>query len=303
MQDPTRIATILFLVVGPLVTIAFAINMTWNWLVDWQDIVLLATLYTLTAFGVTIGFHRYLTHGSFKTNRVIKYILVILGTMSWQGGPIGWASNHRQHHAYADEEGDLHSPHLSRNLLRGFFHAQMGWLLGNNRSDPHRWARDLIKDPDIVFINRTAVLWCGLSLLVPFLIGGWSGLLWGGFVRILLAHHVTWSVNSVCHIFGSRPFNTNDLSTNHWLVGLLAFGEGGHNTHHASPRSARHGLYWWHFDSSWVVIGILERLRLAYNVYALHPEDLKVALRDRAAGIKVIFRHELRNSKAASTAR
>ncbi|MEE9323934.1 MAG: acyl-CoA desaturase, partial [Dehalococcoidia bacterium] len=168
---------------------------------------------------------------------------------------------------------------------------------GNQRADPQRWARDLLKDPDIVFIHRTTVFWCGLSLIVPFVIGGWSGLLWGGFVRIFLAHHVTWSVNSVCHIYGSRPFNTKDRSTNHWLVGLLGFGEGGHNTHHASPRSARHGLYWWHFDSSWVVIRVLEKLGLAYNVYELDPEDLKVALRRRAASVKATVCSGLRGTR------
>ncbi len=292
-----RIATIIFLVVVPPIIIGVAAYMTWNWLVDWQDILLMAVLYTPISLGVTIGYHRYLTHGSFKTNRVIKYILVILGTMSWQGGAIGWAANHRLHHAYSDQEGDIHSPRLSGNLLRGFFHAQMGWLLGNQRADPQRWARDLLKDPDIVFIHRTTVFWCGLSLIVPFLIGGWSGLLWGGFIRIFLVHHVTWSVNSVCHIYGSRPFNTKDRSTNHWLVGLLGFGEGGHNTHHASPRSARHGLYWWHFDSSWVVIRVLEKLGLAYNVYELDPEDLKVALRRRAASVKATVCSGLRGTR------
>lgn len=168
-------------------------------------------------------------------------------------------------------------------------------VLGEQRADPQHWTRDLLKDRDIVFIQRTVIFWCGLSLAVPLAIGGWSGLLWGGFARIFLSQHVTFSVNSVCHIFGSRPFETKDHSTNHWLVGLLALGEGGHNTHHASPRSARHGLYWWHFDTSWLVIRAMERFGLAGDVYDLDPDSLKIALRERASRVKATIRGRLRD--------
>ena len=299
MAIVTRKAIILVFLVGPLIATGYAIQVAWNRLVDWQDIAVLATMLTLAGLGVTIGYHRFLTHCSFKANRVVKFALVILGSLSYEGSPISWAANHRQHHAYSDQEGDLHSPQMNRGLFRGLFYAQVGWMIEGREADRQRWARDLLRDPDIVLLNRLTPLWFALALVIPFLIGGWSGLLWGGLVRIFLTHHVTWSVNSVCHVFGSRPFNTNDHSTNHWLVGLLGFGEGGHNTHHASPRSARHGLYWWHFDLSWVVIRVLSRLRLVYDVYTLDPEDLKRALPMRAAAVKATFWRGVRGARKA----
>ena len=288
MSTVLRKVIIITMVVGPLIATVYAIYLGWNGIVELLDLVLLASLYSFTAIGVTIGYHRYLTHASFRTNRVLKFVLVILGCVSLEGAPITWVANHRKHHAFSDREGDLHSPHLSRNIVLGFMHAHVGWMIEGRAADTQEWARDLLQDADIKFINKTTALWVILGLIVPFLIGGWSGLLWGGLVRILLNHHVTWSVNSVCHVFGSRPFRTIDRSSNHWLVGLLAFGEGGHNTHHASPRSARHGIFWWHFDLSWVIIRALANLGWVFDVYTLDPTDLKRALRVEAPGIKVI---------------
>lgn len=290
MHALIRKSVVTLLVVGPLVAAVYGVVLMWNSMVSWRDIGLLAVMYVLVGFGVTIGFHRYLTHTSFKAKRPVKILLLILGTMSMEGTPIGWASNHRMHHANADREGDLHSPHHSKNIAVGFFHAHMGWLFGGQDADPKRWSRDLLSDKDIMFVNRLTILWVLASLLIPCAIGGWSGLLWGGLVRVLLTHHATWSVNSVCHLFGSRPFSPKDESRNHPVVGLLALGEGGHNTHHASPRSARHGLYWWHFDLSYVVICILQSLRLASDVYTLDREDLKRALATRAGGVKASLR-------------
>jgi len=288
MSTVLRKVIIITMVVGPLIATVYAIYLGWNGIVRMLDLVLLASLYCFTAIGVTIGYHRYLTHASFRTNRVLKFVLVILGCVSLEGAPITWVANHRKHHAFSDREGDLHSPHLSRNIVLGFMHAHVGWMIEGRAADTQKWAPDLLQDADIKFINKTTALWVILGLIVPFLIGGWSGLLWGGLVRILLNHHVTWSVNSVCHVFGSRPFRTKDRSSNHWLVGLLAFGEGGHNTHHASPRSARHGIFWWHFDLSWVIIRALANLGWVFDVYTLDPTDLKQALRVQAPGIKVI---------------
>ena len=288
MSTVLRKVIIITMVVVPLIATVYAIYLGWNGIVGIQDLVLLASLYCFTALGVTIGYHRYLTHASFRTNRVLKFVLVILGCVSLEGAPITWVANHRKHHAFSDREGDLHSPHLSRNIVLGFMHAHVGWMIEGRAADIKEWAPDLLKDADIKLINKTTALWVILGLVVPFLIGGWSGLLWGGLVRILLNHHVTWSVNSVCHVFGSRPFRTKDRSSNHWLVGLLAFGEGGHNTHHASPRSARHGIFWWHFDLSWVIIRALANLGWVFDVYTLDPTDLKQALRVEAPGIKVI---------------
>lgn len=281
-------------VTGPLVAAAYAIFALWNWMVGWQDLALLTTIYLLVGLGVTIGYHRLLTHGSLKARRPVKIILLILGTMSIQGRPISWAANHRLHHARSDRDGDPHSPNLNRRSILGFAHAHFGWLFQRGQAaDEGRWARDLLNDPDVVFINRLTPLWFLAALIIPFAIGGWSGLLWGGLVRVFLTHHATWSVNSVCHVFGSRSFSSKDQSRNHWLVGLLALGEGGHNTHHASPRSARHGLRWWHFDLSWVLICALQELRLIRDVYTLDAQDLKRALQTKATGIKVALRHSL----------
>jgi stearoyl-CoA desaturase (delta-9 desaturase) len=287
MFEKIRKPLIVAVVVVPLIATAYAIYLGWNGMVGWRDVTLLAVMYTLVAFGVTIGYHRYVTHESFQTNRVVKLLLVILGCMSLEGKPIEWAANHRMHHAYSDREGDLHSPHLAKNVILGFFHAHMGWIIEGKQADVHKWTKDLLEDKDLVFLQKTAWLWFALSLVIPFAIGGWTGLLWGGVVRIFLTHHVTWSVNSVCHIFGQRPFKTKDQSSNQWLVGLLGFGEGGHNTHHASPRSARHGLYWYHFDLSWQVIQLLAKMRLAWNVYTLDKVDLPQAIALSSPGVKV----------------
>jgi stearoyl-CoA desaturase (delta-9 desaturase) len=255
-------------VVVPFLATVLAIYLLWARAVNWSDLVLLATLYSLIALGVTIGYHRMLTHRSFRPHPVVKLILLILGSMSLEGSALSWAATHIKHHAHSDREGDPHSP------IEGFFHAHMGWLFRDSMADPNVYCRNLVKDPIVVFVSRTFLLWVALSLVIPFLIGGWTGLLWGGLVRIFLTHHVTWSVNSVCHTFGKREFETNDRSHNEWLVGLLGFGEGWHNNHHAFPRSAFHGLHWWQFDLSGYIIWTLERLGLAREVYRVSPVSL-----------------------------
>jgi stearoyl-CoA desaturase (delta-9 desaturase) len=253
---------VLIIVVTPLLGTLLAIRLLWQFAVNWSDLVLLAAIYSVTLPGVTIGYHRMLTHRSFRPHPVVKAIFLILGSMSAQGPAIEWAASHIKHHALADREGDPHSP------LDGFFHAHMGWLF-NGMADPNVYCRHLVKDKIVVFISYTFWLWVALSLVVPYMIGGWAGLLWGGFVRIFLLQHVTFSVNSVCHTFGKREFSTNDQSHNEWIVGLLAFGEGWHNNHHAFPRSAFHGLHWWQFDLSGYLIWILERLGMVHDVYRI----------------------------------
>ena len=261
-------AIMLLVVVVPFLATVLAIYLLWVRAVNWPDLALLATLYSLIALGVTIGYHRMLTHRSFRPHPVVKLILLILGSMSLEGSALSWAATHIKHHAHSDREGDPHSP------IEGFFHAHMGWLFRDSMADPNVYCRNLVKDPIVVFVSRTFLLWVALSLVIPFLIGGWTGLLWGGLVRIFLTHHVTWSVNSVCHTFGKREFETNDRSHNEWLVGLLGFGEGWHNNHHAFPRSAFHGLHWWQFDLSGYIIWTLERLGLAREVYRVSPVSL-----------------------------
>ena len=254
---------VLAVVILPLLATMFAIVLLWQRAVHASDLILLAVMYSLVALGVTVGFHRMLTHRSFRPHPVVKFVLLVLGSMSLEGPALAWAAIHIKHHAHSDREGDPHSP------LEGFFHAHIGWMFGDDAVDPNMYCRNLVKDPMVVFISRTFFLWVVLSLVIPFAIGGWSGLLWAGLVRIFLTHHVTWSVNSVCHTFGKREFATNDCSHNEWVVGLLGFGEGWHNNHHAFPRSAFHGLHWWQFDLSGYVIWTLERLGLAKEVYRI----------------------------------
>jgi stearoyl-CoA desaturase (delta-9 desaturase) len=257
---------VLIVVIVPLLATMFAMWLLWARAVHWRDIALLVSLYSLVALGVTVGYHRMLTHRSFRPHPIVKFVLLVLGSMALEGPALQWATTHIKHHAQADRPGDPHSP------VEGFFHAHIGWIFGTDSADPQIYGRHLLNDPQVVFVSRTFVLWAVLSLVIPFVIGGWTGLLWGGLVRIFLTHHVTWSVNSVCHTFGRRAFETNDQSRNEWVVGLLAFGEGWHNNHHAFPRSAFHGLHWWQFDLSGYVIRALERLGWVHEVYRISPE-------------------------------
>ena len=261
-------AVVLAVVVVPFVATIYAVLSLWQQAVNWSDLLLLLVMYVLIALGVTIGYHRMLTHRSFQPHPVVKFIFLVLGSMALEGSAIEWAATHVKHHAQADREGDPHSP------VDGFFHAHLGWLFKDDIADPNVYCRHLLQDPIVMFVSRTFLLWVVLSLLIPFAIGGWTGLLWAGLVRIFLNHHVTWSVNSVCHTFGKREFETNDQSRNEWIVGLLAMGEGWHNNHHAFPRSAFHGLHWWQFDLSGYIIWTLERVGLVKNVYRISPELL-----------------------------
>lgn len=272
-------AVVLTIVVTPLFGVVLAIRMLWQRAVTWSDLILLLVIYSLVAFGVTVGYHRMLTHRSFKPHPVVKFILLVLGSMAFEGAAIQWAATHIKHHAVSDREGDPHSP------VDGFFHAHLGWLFTHPNEDPNVWARHLVKDPIIMFVSKTFLLWAGLSLVIPFMIGGWQGLIWGGLVRMFLTHHVTWSVNSVCHTFGKRDYETNDASRNEWVVGLLAFGEGWHNNHHAFPRSAFHGLRWWQLDFSGLLIAGMEKVGLVTDVYRI-PPDLMNRQARRAAALR-----------------
>ena len=267
-RSPFYKALVLLVVIGPLVATVYAIIQLWQRAVHPRDLVLLLGMYAVTAMGVTIGFHRMLTHRSFHPNPVVKFLLLVFGSMSLEGPALQWAATHTKHHAQADREGDPHSP------VEGFFHAHIGWMFKDREADPNIYAKHLLNDPMVVFVSRTFFVWVALSLLIPFALGGWTGLLWGGLVRLCLTHHVTWSVNSVCHTFGKREFETTDLSRNEWIVGLLAFGEGWHNNHHAFPRSAFHGLHWWQVDISSYVIWTLERVGLVKEVYRVTPAML-----------------------------
>lgn len=263
---------VVFVVVAPLLATLAAIVLLWQNLVGWPEIALMLGMYVITALGITVGYHRMLTHRAFETYPIIRFLFLLFGSMAMEGPALPWASVHIQHHANTDEEDDPHSP------LHGFLHAHLGWFFNGFNAKPDIYGRWLKKDKLVVTMSNLFLVWTVLTLLIPFLIGGWKGLLWGGLVRIFLTTHVTWSVNSVCHTFGKRMFNTKDRSYNNWIVGLLAFGEGWHNNHHAFPRSAFHGMRWWQFDLSSYVIMALEKLGLAWNVQRVPEAVLEARL-------------------------
>jgi stearoyl-CoA desaturase (delta-9 desaturase) len=269
-------------VVLPFLATLFAIALLWQRAVNWTDIELLIAFNVIAGLGITIGFHRMLTHRSFQPHPVVKFIFLAFGSMAVEGPALQWAATHIKHHAHSDREGDPHSP------VEGFWHAHLGWMFNINDADPNVYCRNLVRDPMVIFMSSTFILWVILSLAIPFAIGGWTGLLWGGLVRIFFTHHITWSVNSVCHTFGKREFETRDRSRNEWVVGLLGFGEGWHNNHHAFPRSAFHGLHWWQFDLSGYVIWTLERVGLVRDVYRVSP-----AMRARYSSKKIEVESEV----------
>lgn len=265
-KSPIEKFVVLLIVLLPFLGTIYAMVMLWQQYVDWLDVTLMLVLYVISGLGITIGFHRMLTHKSFETSRPLKALFLIMGCMALEGDPISWASTHIQHHAHSDDEEDPHSP------LEGLWHSHVGWLF-THKNNIEMYGKWLLKDPTIVWVSKTWYLWAALGILIPTLIAGWSGLIWGGLVRIFLTHHITWSVNSICHTFGRRDYNTRDASRNNFIVGLLAFGEGWHNNHHAFPRSAFHGLRWWQIDISAYIIRALEQVGLVWNVYRVKPED------------------------------
>jgi stearoyl-CoA desaturase (delta-9 desaturase) len=261
---PEKIGVFLIVVVPFLATL-YAITQLWQRYVNGLDLALLLIFYLLAGLGITVGHHRLLTHRSFETYPWVKASLLIFGAMAPEGAPSDWASIHLEHHAHSDTDEDPHSPLVS------LWHSHLGWMF-TKVPRPEIYGPRLRKDPVVVFVDRTWPIWAALGLAIPFAVGGWTGLLWGGLVRIFLLHHITWSVNSICHTFGTRPYATHDQSRNNWIMGLLAFGEGWHNNHHAFPRSAFHGLRWWEFDLSALFIRGLEAVGLAWNVQRVTPE-------------------------------
>jgi stearoyl-CoA desaturase (Delta-9 desaturase) len=271
-------------VVVPFVGVLAAVVLLWDRAVNWVDIAILATMYVLTGLGITVGFHRLLTHRAFRTYPWLERAFAVLGSMSVQGSVMDWVADHRKHHAHADSEGDPHSPHIGHGSgLGGLWHAHVGWLLENQgQADWKRYAGELYEDPRMRRIGRLFPWLALVSLLLPtlagFILHGFTaggalrGLVWGGLVRIFLVHHVTWSVNSICHFFGRRRFDTDDHSTNVALLSLVSLGESWHHNHHAFPRSAFHGLRRWEIDPSGMVIAVLERLGLAWGVVRIAPE-------------------------------
>jgi stearoyl-CoA desaturase (delta-9 desaturase) len=273
----------------PLLGLGIVAWQAWQGWLHFHDIAVFVICYLATGLGVTVGFHRLFTHRSFKTKPAVRTTLAILGSAAIEGPIISWVADHRKHHAFSDQEGDPHSPHVDHGVgwkgaFRGLFHAHVGWLfLHTHRGLKTRYAPDLLADPTIRWIDRTFVLWVTVGLLVPFGLGwliggsfeaGLTGLLWGGLVRMLVVHHVTYSINSICHFFGRQSFDTGDESRNVFWLAPFTFGEAWHNNHHAFPTSAFHGLRRWQFDPSAIVIRGLERCGLAWDVVRVSPERM-----------------------------
>jgi stearoyl-CoA desaturase (Delta-9 desaturase) len=289
--------TMFLSVVGPIAGLIAAIVIFWHRgpdSVGWPEIIAMVGMYALAGFGVTIGFHRLLTHRSFESPRIVRLFFGICGSIAAQGALIRWCATHRRHHQMSDRDGDPHSPHTygdsSLALLRGMWHAHMGWLFHRDPIDTADSVNDLLTDPALLFIDKFYFAWVFLGLLIPgAFIGLWtgswygffSGVIWGGLVRICLMQHATWSINSVCHVWGTREYSTTDHSTNNWICAVLALGEGWHNNHHAFPTSARHGLKWYQFDSSWIIIKTIGLLGLAKNIRT--PSDSAMQVKRKAA--------------------
>jgi len=274
-------------VIVPFIAFLGAIALLWNSYVGWTDLAILATMYLATAIGVTVGYHRLFTHRAFDAVAPVRYTLAVLGSMAVQGPVIDWVADHRKHHAFADDDGDPHSPHGHgsglRGAMKGLYYAHMGWLsVTQGQAEKRRFAADLLEDPVLRKISRSFLWLLGAGLVIPALLGyaltggtlkgALTGYLWGGLVRIFFVHHVTWSINSVCHFFGRRRFQTDDESRNVFWLALPSLGESWHHNHHAFPRSARHGLRWWEVDLSGLFILGLQKLRLASNVVTISPE-------------------------------
>jgi stearoyl-CoA desaturase (delta-9 desaturase) len=278
--------------------LGFVAGVYYSWTIGWMGwpfLVLIIATWCISGMGVTIGFHRLATHSSFETYRPLRAIWMMMGALSIEGSPLVWCAVHRRHHQKSDRVGDPHSPNLHGegfwNACRGFVYGHCGWLLTTHWSKPDlgRYVPDLLEDKFLIWVDKFYYLRVLASLGTPALIGAaitqsWHGallgFLWGGLVRTFMGHHITWSINSVCHMFGGRPYKSADLSTNNLLCALFGFGEGWHNNHHAFPTSARHGLRWWQLDVSWLTILLMQKLGLAWNVKV--PTQQSMAAKKRA---------------------
>jgi stearoyl-CoA desaturase (Delta-9 desaturase) len=277
-----RIGTLLVITL-PFAAFVTGVVLLWQTAVNAHDLVLLVVMHIVAALGITVGYHRLLTHRSFETKPWVRGLLTAAGSLAVEGRPTHWVADHRRHHAYADHEGDPHSPHVGHGpgfwpAVKGAWHAHVGWLLDDGRTPAKRFAPDLLKDRVVMAVDRKFPWFILLALVIPGVLGfaitggSWwgaaTGAFWGGGVRIFITHHITWSVNSICHMFGRRPFETTDKSTNNWLLAIPTLGEAWHHNHHVFPTSAFHGLRRWQkaMDPSGWVIWFLEKIGLAWNV-------------------------------------
>jgi stearoyl-CoA desaturase (delta-9 desaturase) len=282
----------LIAIATPFVGFLVAAIFFWGTLFNGVQLAIFGLMYFITTIGVTIGYHRLFTHSSFKTSRCMTGILAAFGSMAVEGPVLQWVADHRRHHQCSDEDGDPHSPHLHGDgvleTLRGMWHAHVGWMLSPRPKKSMRYVGDLRKDKLVRKMSKLFPLWVLVGLALPSLLGGlitmtWMGaflgFLWGGLVRICFVHHVTWSINSVCHIWGAQPFSTNDHSKNNPIMGIFAMGEGWHNNHHAFQSSARHGLRWWQIDVSYLIIWTMSKVGLVYDVRVPSKERIQAKLK------------------------
>ena len=280
-QGPGILIALWAFVVLPFAALIAAVPVAWGWGLSWLDVVMGLVMYVIGGLGIGTGFHRYLTHGSFKATRWLRIVLTVAGSTAIEGEPTQWVADHRRHHAYSDREGDPHSPwrygESIWGLTKGLFYAHMGWLFHRELSNRERFAPDLVADKDMRRLDALFVPIVVASVGLPGLIGGlvtWSwqgalsGLFWAGLVRIAVLHHVTWSINSICHVYGERPFETRDgdKATNFWPLAILSCGESWHNLHHADPTCARHGVDKGQIDINARLIWIFEKFGWASDV-------------------------------------
>jgi stearoyl-CoA desaturase (delta-9 desaturase) len=274
----TRILIGVFVFV-PMLALIAAIPLAWGWGLGWHDIVIAVVFYEISGLGISMGYHRYFTHGSFKAVRPFKIALAVAGTLAIEGPVLTWVADHRRHHKYSDREGDPHSPWRFgtdwKALIKGLIFAHIGWMFDANRTSQEKFCPDWLADRDIVRVSRSFSWLTAASLLVPALIGGlwawsWVGAVtaffWASLVRVAFLHHVTWSINSICHTFGKEEFEVRDKSRNvNWLA-ILSFGESWHNLHHADPTCARHGVLKGQIDIAARLIWVAEKLGWVYDV-------------------------------------
>jgi stearoyl-CoA desaturase (delta-9 desaturase) len=282
----------------PFVGLIAAIVLLWNKAIGPLELTLLLSFYVITAFGITLGYHRMFTHRAFESSRSFRAIIAALGSMAVQGPVITWVADHRKHHAFTDHEGDPHSPHLAGpgfvGAVKGLWHAHMGWLFETvGTAERERFAPDLVKDKVMRVMDKTFWVWVLTGMVIPFVLGWIIGgdfrsaltaLLWGGLVRVFLLHHVTWSINSICHFTGRRRFEVDDESRNVFWLAPLSMGESWHHNHHAFPTSAFHGLRFWErmADPTGLLISALEKLGIVWSVVRISPERQSARLLERA---------------------
>ncbi len=288
----------------PPLCVVVAIVLLWNRAIGPLELALMLSLYVITALGITLGFHRMFTHRAFEASRAFRAVVAVLGSMAVEGSVITWVADHRKHHAFTDIEGDPHSPHLAGpgvvGAIKGLWHAHIGWLFESvGTAERERFAPDLVKDRALQVVDKLFFLWVTLGLAIPFalgwIIGGGVGtaltaLLWGGLVRVFLLHHVTWSINSVCHFFGRKRFDIEDESRNVFWLAPFSMGEAWHHNHHAFPTSAFHGLRFWEriADPTGLVIALLEKTGLVWNVVRVSPDRQAAKALPSARGSKTL---------------